>query len=65
MALGIKVMAILVIASSFGFGVIILPVNSQTASAYNCLVITQECIHSRDPIDIMTKMFPQMLPKFG
>jgi hypothetical protein len=65
MAIGIKVLVILAIACSSGLGIVILPAHSQTASAYNCLVVTHECLESRDPVDIMTKLFPDMLPKFG
>lgn len=62
MALGIKVLMILVIACSFGFGIIILPVNPQTASAYNCFVVTHECLETRNPLDLMSKMFADMMP---
>jgi len=65
MALGIKVLIILALACSSGLGIVVLPAHSQTANAYNCIVVTQECLESRDPVDIMTKLFPQMLPKFG
>lgn len=60
MALGIKVLLILVIACSFGLGIVILPAHPQTASAYNCIVTTHECLETKDPIDLMIKM--GMLP---
>lgn len=65
MALGINVLIILVVACSFGLGIVILPATPQTASAYNCFVVTQECLQARDPMDLMVKLFPDMLPKFS
>jgi hypothetical protein len=56
MALGLKVLMILVVACSFGLGVVILPAHPQTASAYNCFVTTQECLETRDPMALMVKM---------
>jgi hypothetical protein len=56
MALGIKVLLILVIACSFGLGIVILPATPQTATAYNCFAVTQECLETRDPLDIIMKM---------
>ena len=65
MALGIKVLIILVVAYSFGLGIAILPAAPQTANAYNCFAVTHECLETRDPVDLMTKMFPDMLPRYG
>lgn len=63
MALGIKVLLILVVASSVGLGIVILPATPQTASAYNCFVVSHECLETRDPVDLLTMMFPDMMPK--
>jgi hypothetical protein len=63
MALGIKVLVILVVACSFGLGIVILPAAPQTASAYNCFVVSHECLETRDPVDLMTLLFPDMMPK--
>jgi hypothetical protein len=62
MTLGIKVLSILVVACSFGLGIVILPAAPQTASAYSCIVVTHECLDSRDPVDLMAKMFPDIMP---
>jgi hypothetical protein len=61
MALGAKVLIILVVACSFGMGVVMLPATPQTASAFNCIVVTHECLETRDPVDLIAKMFPDAM----
>jgi len=65
MALGLKVLVILVVACTFGLGIVITPTAPQTASAYSCFVVTHECLETRDPVDLMSKIFPDMLSRFG
>jgi hypothetical protein len=61
MALGAKVLIILVVACSFGVGVVMLPTTPQTASAFNCIVVTHECLETTDPVDLIAKMFPDAM----
>lgn len=65
MVLGVKVMLILVVACSFGLAIVVLPATPHTASAYNCLVVSHECLESRDPVDLIAKMFPEIVPQIS
>jgi hypothetical protein len=66
MALGLKVLSIMIVACSFGLAIVVLPAHPQTASAFNCFVTTQECLETKGPVDLMIKMgmMPAM-PGYG
>jgi hypothetical protein len=66
MALGLKVLVILVVACSFGLAILVLPARPQTATGYNCIVTTQDCLETRDPVDLMIKMgMMPAIPGYG
>jgi hypothetical protein len=58
-----EVLIFLVGACSLDIGIAVLPANIHTADEYNRFWATHECLETRDPMDLMLKIFPEMLPQ--
>jgi uncharacterized protein YqgC (DUF456 family) len=58
--LGKKALVILAVVMSIGIAAVVLPAIPQTASAFNCIIVTHACLQARDPMEFMKIMYPDM-----
>jgi hypothetical protein len=60
MEIGKKALVILAVVMSIGIAAAVLPALPQTAPAFNCVIVTHDCLQARDPMELMKIMYPDM-----